>query len=128
MMATHEVFYNKNGTASIRHISSGEVMHSSVGPHEEATLLYIKQSRLEERLGQANDEPLVLFDVGLGAGTNALAALHCYYEVAKSKTPRRLHVVSFETDLSGIELALANKEKLPFIEEFEAGVRTLLSE
>ena len=38
------------GFASIRQISSGEIMHSRTPPMEEARLLYVEQSRLAERL------------------------------------------------------------------------------
>lgn len=120
-MPTHELFVNKNGTVSLRELKSGEVMHSSVGPREEATLLYVEQSRLVERLSREGDE-LVLWDVGLGAGTNALAAL----QAARAGASRKLNVVSFETDPSGFELALANAAQFPFFEGLEAAGRELL--
>ncbi len=48
---------------------TGELMHPLVGPLVEAPRLYIEPSRLAERLSQADhDGPLVLLDVGLGAG------------------------------------------------------------
>ncbi len=52
-------------------------MHPGVGPLVEAEQLYVRQSRLRERLLAAEGGEvgrLVLFDVGLGAGSNALAA------------------------------------------------------
>lgn len=131
-MPTHELFINKNGTTSLREIKSGEVMHSSVGPREEATLLYIEQSRLAERLtpenNKDNNHALTLFDVGLGAATNALAALQCFKKAhGESKKVRPLKLISFENDPSGLQLALENSDKFPFFENFEKAVSDLLS-
>ena len=48
---------------------------------------------------------LVLFDVGLGAGTNAVLAWRASEE-RSSSNQRRLSIVSFETSLAAFELAL----------------------
>lgn len=66
------------GFAAIRHVSSGEIMHSRTPPMEEARGLYIEQSRLSERLREDFLEPLVIWDVGLGAAANAMAAILTY--------------------------------------------------
>src|SRR5690242_14906692 len=69
------------GFSSIRQISSGEIMHSRTAPMEEARLLYVEQSDLAARLRlsagetSASAAPLVLWDVGLGAAANAMAAI-----------------------------------------------------
>lgn len=128
-MPTHELITNRNGTISMRELKSGEVMHSSVGPREEATLLYVEQSHLAARLS-AHDRasgPLTLYDVGLGAGTNALAALQCWREQARAnQAARPLQLYSFENDPSGLRLALENRDKFPFFDGFEQAVETLL--
>src|SRR5277367_3631317 len=59
----------------IRDTDSGEVMHSVNDPAEEARSLYVEQSRLLERLESGSEEPLVVWDVGLGAAANAMAAI-----------------------------------------------------
>ncbi len=111
---------------SIRQISSGEVMHSVSAPSEEAERLYIAQSRLAERLrtrDQATDmEPLVIWDVGLGAASNAMAAITCAERVRKagtidvSETPtRRLRVISFERDLDPLALAARYASHFPHL-------------
>ena len=55
-------------------------------PMEEARSLYIEQSNLAQRVRllrrEAVQEPLVIWDVGLGAAANAMAAIHCYEEQA----------------------------------------------
>ena len=91
------------GHASIRQISSGEVMHSVNRPSDEAERLYVQQSGLADRLRQpAPDESeLVIWDVGLGAASNAMAALHCFERACAehgAATVRPLRLVSFEID------------------------------
>jgi queuine tRNA-ribosyltransferase len=76
-------------------------MHPVVGPSVESERLYVAQSRLREALAEAGP-PLVLFDVGLGAGSNALAAVGA----AEASPPGRpLEIVSFEADTGALALA-----------------------
>jgi tRNA U34 5-methylaminomethyl-2-thiouridine-forming methyltransferase MnmC len=110
----------RNGTRAVRHTGHGEVMHPSVGPWQEAQALYVAQSQLAEKL-QNDGPPLHLWDVGLGAGTNAVAALTCARELGERQR-RQLKVVSFEIDLAPLRLALADSEGFPFLQPFaEAG-------
>src|SRR5205807_5501832 len=82
-LGNYEVHTAWEGFASIRQISSGEIMHSRTPPMEEAQRLYIEQSNLAERLRLSeSDAPLVIWDVGLGAAANAMAAILCYEEQA----------------------------------------------
>ena len=97
------------GFASIRQISSGEIMHSRTDPIEEARQLYVEQSRLAERL---RSESLILWDVGLGAAANAMAAIECYDAVGAT---RPLRIVSFENDLDSLRLALAHSANFPYL-------------
>ena len=84
----------------------GEVMHPVVGAAEESERLYVTQSRLAERLGRPGP-PLVLFDVGLGAGSNALAALRA---ARRAEVPRRaLRLLSFERELGALRLATSEE-------------------
>jgi tRNA U34 5-methylaminomethyl-2-thiouridine-forming methyltransferase MnmC len=110
----------RNGTRAVRHTGHGEVMHPSVGPWQEARALYVDQSRLAERL-QTVGPALHVWDVGLGAGTNAVAALTCARELGERQR-RPLKVVSFEVDLAPLRLALADSDGFPFLQPFaEAG-------
>src|SRR6187200_701860 len=86
ILGDYEVHVAWEGFASIRQISSGEIMHSRTPPMEEARGLYVEQSALGERVrlpggngvnwngngaGPAvAGETLVIWDVGLGAGAN----------------------------------------------------------
>lgn len=92
---------------SIAQRSSGEVMHSVNDPLVESERLYIAQSGLRERLQSEPRTALTLWDVGLGAASNAMAAIHAYETLAKSGAPlAALHIVSFENDLDALRLAL----------------------
>ena len=115
----YEVHVAPEGFASIRQISSGEIMHARTPPLEEARLLYIEPSRLAERLRAADAgdaEPLVVWDVGLGAAANAMAAIRCYEEeAAAGGAVRPMRLVSFEHDLDSLRLALAHHWDFPYL-------------
>ena len=90
----------------IRHIDSGEVMHSVNEPAVEARSLYVEQSRLTDRLTVPDTEPLVVWDVGLGAAANAMATIHAVEAMPPGERQRKLLLVSFENDLDSMKLAL----------------------
>jgi len=93
----------------IRDKVSGEVMHSVNDPAEEAHALYVEQSRLVERLKQKSAEPLVVWDVGLGAAANAMATIHAAEAMNVTERARRLLLISFENDLDSLKLALRHR-------------------
>lgn len=98
------------GFCSIVHVS-GEIMHSRVAPMDEARNLYVGQARLGERLVRGGKE-LVLWDVGLGAAANAMAAIECHEETTD---PCPMHLISFENDLNSLRLAFARRELFPYL-------------
>ena len=108
-LGDYEIHRAWEGFASIRQISSCEIMHSRTDPIREARELYVEQSRLAERL---HAESLILWDVGLGAAANAMAAIESYEECS---TARPLHIVSFDNDLDSLRLALANLQNFPYL-------------
>ena len=120
-LGDYEVHKAWEGFASIRQISSGEIMHSRTAPMKEATQLYIEQSNLAERLrisadeNPASAEPLVIWDVGLGAAANAMAAINCYEEQAARGPVRPLRVISFENDLDSLRLAFRHDRDFPYL-------------
>ena len=89
----------------IRETVSGEIMHLGTDPAQEASSLYVEQSGLIERLQTFAERPLVVWDVGLGAGANAMSAILSIEETA-STIARPLQLVSFENDLDSLKLAL----------------------
>jgi len=100
---------SREGFFSIKH-SSGEVMHPGADPNVEAERLYVAQSRLIDRISTHEDSALVVWDVGLGAAHNAMAAIRAYEALCvKQETPSRgLRIISFENDLDSLRLALMN--------------------
>jgi queuine tRNA-ribosyltransferase len=113
-LGDYEVHRAWEGFASIRQVSSGEIMHSRTAPMEEARKLYVEQSFLAERLAEnsPNKDPLAIWDVGLGAGANAMAAIECCEMVSGS---RPLHIISFENDLDSLRLALGQQRDFPYL-------------
>ncbi len=119
----YEIHTSPQGFSSIRQLRSGEVMHSVSAPEDEANRLYVEQSRLAARLHRrdpADAQPLVIWDVGLGAASNAMAALHCAErELAAAgdnhATLRPLQMVSFERDLDSLALAARHASHFPHL-------------
>ncbi|TSA34599.1 MAG: tRNA guanosine(34) transglycosylase Tgt [Verrucomicrobiaceae bacterium] len=113
VLGNYEIHTAREGFASIRHIHSGEIMHSRTPPMDEANRLYIEQSRLSGLLRESGAEPLVIWDVGLGAGANAMAAINCH---GKEAGPvRDLHIISFENDLDSLRLAFRNNDQFHYL-------------
>jgi queuine tRNA-ribosyltransferase len=126
---THEVVRTRGGALAMRSVEAGEVMHPGVGPLAEAEALYVRQSRLAERLraaGATEPRELIVFDIGLGAGSNALAAR----AVAEAAPPdaARLHLVSFERDLGALALALEHGDTFGAVGDAAIAARALLAD
>ncbi len=113
-LGNYEVHTAPEGFASIRQISTGEIMHSRTPPIEEARRLYIEQSDLAGRVSDLGNE-LVIWDVGLGAAANAMAAIACYEAQAAAGPVRALRIISFENDLDSLHLALRHSDRFPYL-------------
>lgn len=126
-LGDYEVHVSEKGFSSIKQISSGEIMHSVNSPEEEARTLYIEPSHLRERLTQGR--PLRVWDVGLGAATNAMALIHELESILSLEdlTPvPRTEIVSFEIDLDPLHLALKHPQR--FLHLRHAAPHELLKE
>jgi queuine tRNA-ribosyltransferase len=110
----------------IRDTASGEVMHSVNDPAQEAHSLYVEQSRLLARLQVRVEQPLVVWDVGLGAAANAMAAILAVESSTDTATARRLLLVSFENDLDSLKLAVYHTRWFTHLRH--AAPRALLSD
>jgi len=105
----YEVIKQDAGFHSIRHISSGEIMHSVSDPLVEAKKLYIDQSEIILLLSNIVEDQLIIWDVGLGAGTNAMAAIfECEKIYSDNKFQKGVKIISFEQDLDSLRLAIQN--------------------
>ncbi|MFN2475967.1 MAG: tRNA guanosine(34) transglycosylase Tgt [Chthoniobacterales bacterium] len=119
-LGNYEVHVAREGFASIRHVASGEIMHMRTPPMEEARQLYVEQSNLAERVQLKSEDsetakPLIVWDVGLGAAANAMAAIQCYEEQAARGAVRPMQIVSFENDLDSLRLALLRNDLFPYV-------------
>ena len=138
-LGDYDIVTSPEGYSSIRQISSGEVMHSVNRPSDEAQKLYVGQSGLASRLllppvvgaslddarGRPQGTPLhndaaelVIWDVGLGAASNAMAALHCFKKILAehgAAALRPLRLVSFEVDLDPLKLAAKFASHFPHL-------------
>lgn len=114
-----EVVLTRSGEPAMRDKVSGEVMHPVVGPRVESRLLYAESSKLRERLMEPGKQPLLLLDVGLGAGSNAVAALEVALELGLSAA-RPLRVVSFDQSLAALQQALEPQFRRAF--GYEGGI------
>jgi queuine tRNA-ribosyltransferase len=122
------------GGVRIRHVPSGEILCSVDDPDIEAARVFVEQSALLARAlapppGHAPDDPrapagarapLVVWDVGLGAGHNAMALLRAV-DRTPGHTPGRtlgstpIELISFERDLDAFRLALDHVEHFPHL-------------
>jgi queuine tRNA-ribosyltransferase len=99
----------------IQHVESSEVMHPEATPNQEAEELYVEKSSLAELL--ASDKEIVLWDVGLGVGHNALAAIRCAeaFWLANPESKSRLKIISFENDLDPLRLGAGHVHWFPHL-------------
>ncbi len=119
-----EIVTTTTGAISIRNNKVNEIMHNPVGPWIEANALYIDQSNLKLRLSDISSDEFVIFDIGLGAAANAIAAMSCAQNMTGPSRPLRL--VSFERDLDLLKFALHHSEKFAHFKGFESAIEQIL--
>jgi tRNA U34 5-methylaminomethyl-2-thiouridine-forming methyltransferase MnmC len=98
----------------------GEKMHPGLGPAAEAELLYVRQLQICERLQNHSGE-FVIWDVGLGAAANAIAALRATREISG-----QLRIVSFDNTTGPLEFTLQNAAALGYLTGYENQAAGLL--
>ena len=105
-----EIHASTHGFSSIRHVASGEIMHSVNDPDVEAAKIYVAQSaRIADAL--AGRGSIVVWDVGLGAGHNAMALVRAIEQASGAP----IEMISFERDLDAFRLALDNGAAFPHL-------------
>jgi queuine tRNA-ribosyltransferase len=110
---SYQLVQLRNGTHAVYAAAYDEKMHPGLGPAAEAEAVYIQQLKLRERLRVHSGE-FVIWDVGLGAGANAVTALRA---TAASTCPLRL--VSFDNTAGPLEFALQQTGKLEYLKGYE---------
>jgi tRNA U34 5-methylaminomethyl-2-thiouridine-forming methyltransferase MnmC len=109
-----------NGSFSIHSVAERETFHPVVGPAAEAQALYVDQLKLRDRVRARNGE-FVLWDVGLGAAANVLAALRATRDI-----PCSLRIISFDKTLEPLRFALCHADELGYFAPYESAVAELL--
>jgi queuine tRNA-ribosyltransferase len=115
----YELVTLKNDARSVRSLNAGETFHPVAGPATEAEALYVRQLRLRERLSRARE--FVIWDVGLGAGGNALTAIRQLGDISGA-----LQISSFDRTLDALRFALQHAGELQFPLGFEEPIRVAL--
>lgn len=100
----YQVISRPEGYGVIQHRHSGESMHSVNNPSDEAKRLYVAQSGVLERASRG--ESCIVWDVGLGAATNAMELIRALEALSGRKHSTRL--ISFENDVTPLRLALSH--------------------
>jgi len=108
-----------NGAYSLRSTAHGETLHPVIGPVAEAQTLYARQLRLPERMASGAGE-FVIWDIGLGAAANAIAALEATQAVA-----RNVRLISFDCTLEPLNFALAHATELGYFAGFQTPLAQL---
>lgn len=110
----YELVRLRSGAWAVRDRRVGEVMHPGGGPEVESCQLYVEQLRLPRLLGCTTGRPVVIWDVGLGAGANALAILR-----AASAYRVQVYLLSFDLGLAGLRFARSQAERLTYLRGWE---------
>jgi tRNA U34 5-methylaminomethyl-2-thiouridine-forming methyltransferase MnmC len=125
-LSDFEIVTTSAGAVSIRNKVVNEIMHNPVGPWREANDLYIDQSRLRSHLTGSAESDFILFDVGLGAASNAIAAIHACLNLNVPRQ-RRLHVISFENNLELLRFTLEHAASFDHLRGFEHALQNILT-
>jgi hypothetical protein len=116
-----ELITLKSGHISLRLLSNRETFHPVIGPEAEARVLHVQQQRLVER--SRNIAPFIIWDVGLGAAANAVAALEA---LATGTEPIELH--SFDHTLEPLRFACEHSEHLVYIQPYRNAIEQLMGQ
>ncbi|MGB8169212.1 MAG: MnmC family methyltransferase [Chthoniobacteraceae bacterium] len=117
-----EIVTVASGARSLRSREHGETFHPVVGPMTEARSLHVEQQRLVQR-AEAVNGPFIIWDVGLGAAANAVAALEAFRTFRGSA---RVELHSFDETIAPLAFALKNAETLEYLVPHQRAVERLL--
>lgn len=123
---TFELVPLAGGIHSLRSLANGQTFHPVVGPVVEAERLHVGGTRLVERANALAPGPerWTVWDVGLGAAANALAAVRALVAGYAENSP--VDLVSFDRSTAAVEFALVNATALGYPVGYEPVLRMLL--
>jgi tRNA U34 5-methylaminomethyl-2-thiouridine-forming methyltransferase MnmC len=98
-------------------------MHSTIGPGSESELIFLRPSRIRERLTESTSKPFVLWDVGMGIAGNS-APVWEFIQSADVRRPVKIH--SFEKYPEALAQALEEIDLFPFLARHQEDLHALL--
>ncbi len=103
------------GIHSLRSLTNSQTFHPVVGPAAEAETIHVGGTRLVERAGweENGGGEFVVWDVGLGAAANALAAIEAL-RAADGAAARDVRLISFDRSLAALDFAVENAVPLNY--------------
>ena len=116
----YQIVQLASGVNSVRSLAEKETFHPVIGPVAEAEALYVKQLQLIERVRQ-QPGAFVVWDVGLGAGANALTVLR-----ATRRIPCSIRLLSFDHTVEPLIFALHHKTALGYFDGYEEPCQELI--
>lgn len=119
-MPGFEIITLKSGIKTLRDLDSQEIFHPGIGPMEEARILHVDQQRIKERASKPGK--LIIWDVGLGAAANAIAALDA---LIGCESDVELH--SFDIVKAPTEFALTHAADLDYVQSYATQLSDLLN-
>lgn len=115
-LGDYEIVDLESGVSSIKQISSGEIFISAGQPERDASKIYIDQSGLVRKVLNFSEEPLIIWDIWLGAATNLMAAINSYEELlCHYGKLRPIIIYTFEKDLDPLRLACKDPNRFPHL-------------
>ncbi len=113
------------GIQSLRSLANGQTFHPVVGPRREAETVHLHGTRLVERANAPGDGGggFVVWDVGLGAAANALAAVEAL--AAGYRGVGGVRMLSFDHSLGALDFAVAQAAALEYPQAHLAALGTL---
>jgi len=120
MSEDYKIVELANGEKTLFSASYAEKMHPGLGPTAEAELLYVRQLNIRDRL-QAQSGEFVIWDIGLGAAANSIAALRATRDIRGA-----LNILSFDNTIEPLEFALENAAALGYVGDYSGQVAALI--
>jgi tRNA U34 5-methylaminomethyl-2-thiouridine-forming methyltransferase MnmC len=118
-----EIVTVQSGDRSLRSLEFGETFHPVVGPMAEAVGLHVRQQRLLERAARVGGR-FVIWDVGLGAAANAVAAIEAFASAPGAGINVDLH--SFDLSGDALHFALGHAAALGYLALHVSAAQALL--